>query len=129
MNCKSVSTEDAKANMAKRYKEICRMQTQLATKAAEDEKAYNIVVSAFTKIFIDLDASDVAQGKEISTSTTIHNDIENKTSNETGDKIKGFKTKRKTHVGSRRLKGALERAKSKKKIVHEDSPSQKVIFT
>ncbi|KAM6547360.1 hypothetical protein CsatB_019036 [Cannabis sativa] len=125
MNCKSVSTEDAKANMAKRYKEICRMQTQLATKAAEDEKAYNIVVSAFTKIFIDLDASDVAQGKEISTSTTIHNDIENKTSNETGDKIKGFKTKRKAHVGSRRLKGALERAKSKKKIVHEDSPSQK----
>ncbi|XP_062088519.1 protein FAR1-RELATED SEQUENCE 5-like [Humulus lupulus] len=124
MQSKSVSVEDAKAKMAKRYKEVCRMQTQLATKAAEDEKAYKIVVSAFSKIFVDLDANDRAQGKEISTSTTRHNDIENKNNNGISDQIKGFKTKRKAHGGSRRIKGALERAKNKKKMVKEDSPSQ-----
>ncbi|XP_062103042.1 protein FAR1-RELATED SEQUENCE 9-like [Humulus lupulus] len=115
LKSKSVSVEDAKAKMKKRYKEVCRMQTQLATKAAEDEKAYKIVVFAFSKIFIDLDANDRAQGKEISTSTTRHNDIENKN---------WFKTKRKAHGGSRRIKGALERPKNKKKMVKEDSPSQ-----
>ncbi|XP_062103485.1 protein FAR1-RELATED SEQUENCE 5-like [Humulus lupulus] len=127
LKSKSVSVEDAKAKMAKRYKELCRMQTQLATKAAEDEKAYKIVVSAFSKIFIDLDANDRAQGKEISTSTTRHNDIENKNNNGISDQIKGFKTKRKAHGGSRRIKGALERAKNKKKMVKEDSPSQQIL--
>ncbi|XP_062093608.1 protein FAR1-RELATED SEQUENCE 9-like [Humulus lupulus] len=103
---------------------LCAHILKLAKKAAEDEKAYKIVVSAFSKIFIDLDANDRAQGKEISTSTTRHNDIENKNNNGISDQIKGFKTKRKAHGGSRRIKGALERAKNKKKMVKEDSPSQ-----
>ncbi|KAF7129300.1 hypothetical protein RHSIM_Rhsim10G0077500 [Rhododendron simsii] len=49
--------EDPQAMMGKRYKELCRLCTQLATRAAETEEAYNIALNCLKKIAEEVDAS------------------------------------------------------------------------
>ncbi|PSS16368.1 Protein FAR1-RELATED SEQUENCE like [Actinidia chinensis var. chinensis] len=66
INAKSGSTttcartnliEDPKAMMGKRYEQLCRLCTQLATRAAETEEAYNIALDYLKKIAEEVDAS------------------------------------------------------------------------
>ena len=43
--------------MGRRYKEECRLCTQLATRAVETEEAYNIALDCLKKIAEEVDAS------------------------------------------------------------------------
>ncbi|XP_058216650.1 protein FAR1-RELATED SEQUENCE 9-like [Rhododendron vialii] len=49
--------EDPKAMMGRRYKELCRLCTQLATRAAETEETYNIALDCLKKVAEEVDAS------------------------------------------------------------------------
>ncbi|TXG73183.1 hypothetical protein EZV62_001762 [Acer yangbiense] len=53
---KSSLNEDAKASMAKRYRDLCRLQTQVATKAAMTEQTYEIAMNSLYKVIEDVEA-------------------------------------------------------------------------
>ena len=48
------TNEDSKASMGRCYKELCILQTQIETKGAEAEEAYNIVICDFNKILEEI---------------------------------------------------------------------------
>ena len=61
------SIDDPKVNMGRHDKNLCRMQTQIATKAEESKETYKIVVSEFNNILEDVDAYVSNQGTKSST--------------------------------------------------------------
>ncbi|XP_020409148.1 protein FAR1-RELATED SEQUENCE 5 [Prunus persica] len=52
----SSSTNDPKVEIVKRYRELCRFHTQLATRAAGCGKAYEIVIRRLNQTFDEVDA-------------------------------------------------------------------------
>ncbi|KAH7854625.1 hypothetical protein Vadar_016063 [Vaccinium darrowii] len=59
--CASTLVEDPKAMMGIRYKELCRLCTQLATRVAEAEEAHKIALNALKKIAEEVDASLIGE--------------------------------------------------------------------
>ena len=124
-NIKTV--EDRKASMARRYKELCRMQTQIATKAAESEEAFNIAIRGLNKILEDVDGSSKSQDIEKSTSGILRNCNNNNILDGIG-RVKGIKTKERVRGTFNRPKGALERTKKKKKCPQYERLSAQQVF-
>ncbi|KAH7847219.1 hypothetical protein Vadar_023420 [Vaccinium darrowii] len=117
--CLSSIPEDPTAMMGRRYKELCRLHTHLATRAAETEKAYGIVVDGLNKILEEVEASltGVETDEGVETNETFlgsQNGVfeDNEAHDEgIGKKVKGLKVKEKTNgKSSKRPKSALERA-------------------
>ncbi|XP_060667884.1 protein FAR1-RELATED SEQUENCE 5-like [Ziziphus jujuba] len=111
--------EDPKVSLARRYKDLCRLQTQVATKATETEETYKIARTALAKILEDVDAylKDNDIGKSISKI------IEATTVPSASEKIKGIKNKKRVHGKSTRPRNALERVRKKKNVALGE-PSQ-----
>ncbi|XP_048323604.1 protein FAR1-RELATED SEQUENCE 5-like [Ziziphus jujuba] len=65
--------EDPKVSLARCYKDLCRLQTQVATKAAETEEIYKIARTALAKIleYVDAYLKDNNIGKSISKSQRV----------------------------------------------------------
>ncbi|KAI3940961.1 hypothetical protein MKW92_033439 [Papaver armeniacum] len=53
----STSAEDPKVAIARRYREICRLRIQLATRASATDKAYEIAIAGLNKTLAEVDAS------------------------------------------------------------------------
>nr|XP_048321706.1 protein FAR1-RELATED SEQUENCE 5-like [Ziziphus jujuba var. spinosa] len=111
--------EDPKVSLARRYKDLCRLQTQVATKAAETEETYKIARTALAKILEDVDAylKDNNIGKSISKI------VETTTVPSASEKIKGIKSKKRVRGKSTRPRNALERVRKKKNVALGE-PSQ-----
>nr|KYP70189.1 Protein FAR1-RELATED SEQUENCE 4 [Cajanus cajan] len=120
----SIIHEDPKAKIGMRYKDICRMQVQLATKGAITEETYNIAISYLTKAMNDIDVCLEGRDKEVSTSDGSLINIEKGWCSGNKDNVKGIKTKERFRGSSTRPKGILERRK-KKKTMQQDEPSIK----
>ncbi|XP_062114158.1 protein FAR1-RELATED SEQUENCE 5-like [Humulus lupulus] len=102
-------SEDPKIAMVNRYQELCRLfQTCVVTKASKSEKAYNYAKSGLRKIVEEID--------DPSNDQIIHSYDENQYSSREMNNIKGIKTKGKVRGKSSRPKGALEKARKKKKV-------------
>ncbi|KAM6555987.1 hypothetical protein CsatB_003006 [Cannabis sativa] len=106
--------------MGLRYKDLCRMQTQVSTKSAEYEETYVIALDGYNKILEDVD--EFIRQKEANKffgSTNLHDKSlpAGITINKGENNIKGVKLKEKLHGKSTRPKGALEKARKKKKTV------------
>ncbi|KAK0575370.1 hypothetical protein LWI29_038009 [Acer saccharum] len=122
---KSSLNEDAKASMAKRYRDLCRLQTQVATKAAMTEQTYEIAMNSLYKVIEDVEAH--MRGMEVQdldSSNNQGNTLPTSDGNVMDGKIKGVKTKGRPHGKSGRFKSALERATKKKKVVQKKSSLQ-----
>ncbi|KAG5562913.1 hypothetical protein RHGRI_005599 [Rhododendron griersonianum] len=131
MNAKSGNTtstsassiqDDPKAMMGIRYKELCRLHTHLATRAAESEKAYEIALDGLHKILEEVET--ILGGVEIHETflETSHeqNDVVEDDAiihdEGTGNKVKGLKVKERTNgKSSKRPKSALEKATRNKR--------------
>ncbi|KAL2513109.1 Uncharacterized protein Adt_18709 [Abeliophyllum distichum] len=111
----SATNEDPKANMARRYKELCRLQTQIATRGSETEEAYNIVIHGFNNILEDIDAITSTRHLHSSTSSIMHNRNYSNIVDGVGI-IMGIKRKGRVRGSSGKPKNALEKGKKKKKI-------------
>nr|XP_048324128.1 protein FAR1-RELATED SEQUENCE 5-like [Ziziphus jujuba var. spinosa] len=111
--------EDLKVSLERRYKDLCRLQTQVATKAAETEETYKIARTALAKILDDVDAylKDNNIGKSISKI------VETTTIPSASEKIKGIKNKKRVRGKSTRSRNALERVRKKKNVALGE-PSQ-----
>ena len=107
------NNEDPKAQIANRYRELCRVQTLIATNVAETEETYNIAVTGFNKILEEVEAHRKAEEVHKPNSSRIHVRDEKK--------IKGVKKKERVCGKSSRPKGALEKAYKKKRVTQEKS--------
>ncbi|KAG5535390.1 hypothetical protein RHGRI_023225 [Rhododendron griersonianum] len=124
--------EDPKAMMGRRYKELCHLCTQLATRAAETEEAYNIALDCLKKIAEEVDASLTGESFDGTSNANNSASLENKATLGEGieKRVKGLKVKeRATGRSSKRPRNALERAiKSKRTPVNNlnsmDNPIQ-----
>ncbi|KAG5521381.1 hypothetical protein RHGRI_033821 [Rhododendron griersonianum] len=114
--------DDPKAMMGIRYKELCRLHTHLATRAAESEKAYEIALDGLHKILEEVET--ILGGVEIHETflETSHeqNDVVEDDAiihdEGTGNKVKGLKVKERTNgKSSKRPKSALEKATRNKR--------------
>ncbi|KAH7851813.1 hypothetical protein Vadar_016811 [Vaccinium darrowii] len=111
--CASTPIEDPKAMMGMRYKELCRLCTQLATRAAETEEAYKIALNALKKIAEEVDASLIGETFQGTPHANIIASQEiNEVTYDEGSKkkAKGLKVKKRTTKSSKRPRSALERA-------------------
>ncbi|KAH7867302.1 hypothetical protein Vadar_031644 [Vaccinium darrowii] len=110
--------DDPKAMMGIRYKELCRLCTQLATRAAETEEAHKIALNALKKIAEEVDASLMGEPLHETSNAIIiaSQEITETTYGEGSEKrAKGLKVKKRTTRSSKRPRNALERAiKSKR---------------
>ncbi|XP_060672413.1 protein FAR-RED IMPAIRED RESPONSE 1-like [Ziziphus jujuba] len=111
--------EDPKVSLARRYKDLCRLQTQVATKAAETEETYKIARTALAKILEDVDT--YLKGNNIGKS--ISKIVETTTVPSANEKIKGIKNKKRVRGKSTRPRNALERVRKKKNVALGE-PSQ-----
>ncbi|KAK1552896.1 hypothetical protein Q3G72_025285 [Acer saccharum] len=122
---KSSLNEDAKASMAKRYRDLCRLQTQVATKAAMREQTYEIAMNSLYKVIEDVEAH--MRGMEVQdldSSNIQGSTLPTSDGNVMDGKIKGVKTKGRPRGKFGRFKSALERATKKKKVVQKKSSLQ-----
>ncbi|XP_057478205.1 protein FAR1-RELATED SEQUENCE 9-like [Actinidia eriantha] len=111
--CVSTPVEDPKVMMGTRYKELCRLCTQLATRAAETNEAYKIALNALKKIAEEVDASLIGKTfhETPHVNITASQEINEATYGEGSQKkVKGLKVKKRTTKSSKRPRGALERA-------------------
>ncbi|KAL2502364.1 Uncharacterized protein Fot_36212 [Forsythia ovata] len=109
--------------MARRYKELCRLQTQIATRGSETEESYNIVIRGFNKILEDIDASTSTQHLQYSTSSITHNCNDNNIVEGVGI-VTGIMHKERVCGSSVRPKNTLEKGKKRKKVVQIQQDSQ-----
>ena len=63
--------------MAKRYRDLCRLQTQVATKAAMTEQTYEIAMNGLYKVIEDMEAH--MRGMEVQNLDFSNNLIEHST--------------------------------------------------
>ncbi|XP_048332782.1 protein FAR-RED IMPAIRED RESPONSE 1-like [Ziziphus jujuba] len=111
--------EDPKVSLARRYKDLCRLQTQVATKATKTEETYKIARTALAKILEDVDA----YLKDNNIVKSISKIVETTTVPSASEKIKGIKNKKRVHGKSTRPRNALERVRKKKNVALGE-PSQ-----
>ncbi|XP_060972534.1 protein FAR-RED IMPAIRED RESPONSE 1-like [Cannabis sativa] len=127
---KSINSEDPKARLGLRYKDLCRRQTQVSTKAAEYEETYIIALNSFNKIMEDVDAFlRQKETNKIPSSSNSNVKIlayDGLTINRDEKNIKGVKFKEKVCGKSTRPKSALEKARKNKKIIQENTSPEKV---
>ncbi|KAG5545088.1 hypothetical protein RHGRI_017525 [Rhododendron griersonianum] len=124
--------EDPKAMMGRRYKELCHLCTQLATRAAETEEAYNIALDCLKQIAEEVDARLTGESFDGTSNANNSASMENKATLGEGieKRVKGLKVKeRATGRSSKRPRNALERAiKSKRTPINNlnsmDNPIQ-----
>ncbi|KAH7862821.1 hypothetical protein Vadar_009995 [Vaccinium darrowii] len=111
--CASSPVEDPKAMMGIQYKELCRLCTQMVTRAVETEEAYKIALNALQKISEDVDASLTGQTfhETSHANMSASQEINEATyGEETEKRVKGLKVKERTTRSSKRSRGALQRA-------------------
>ncbi|XP_042380198.1 protein FAR1-RELATED SEQUENCE 5-like [Zingiber officinale] len=105
---------DPKVLQNMRYKDLCGLNVQLVTKAAERNDTYKVVKDVMLSLCkmvddkLQVNESNIQQSKVSQESW----EFDYGEGNSTG--VKGIKTKKKT-VSSKRLKGGLERTSRKKK--------------
>ncbi|CDP17275.1 unnamed protein product [Coffea canephora] len=99
----------------KRYRDLCRLYTQLVTKAAQAEETYKIAKEGLLKILDLVDARLHQEGSsnEMSNAAKVSNPTNN-TTNASGINIKGIKKKMKT-ISGKRLKSSLEKATKRRR--------------
>ena len=124
----NTTNEDPKANMGRRYKELCRLQTQIATKASEDEETYRFALSRLSKILEDLDSCLRKRVGEKPNSSNSNVQMMSTNNVNASSSIKGIKAKEKVRGRSIRPQGALEKAKKKNKVVRQNFSSKEVIL-
>ncbi|KAH7857951.1 hypothetical protein Vadar_018249 [Vaccinium darrowii] len=111
----SISQEDPKAMMGRRYKELCRLSTQLATRSVETEKAYKITLDGFHKLLEEVDV--ILRRDEVEELLAKEqNESNNLDTASIGKRVRGIKVKERTRIKtSKRSRSALEGATKKKK--------------
>ncbi|XP_027062786.2 protein FAR1-RELATED SEQUENCE 5-like [Coffea arabica] len=118
---------DPKLVSSMRYRELCRIYVQLATRAAETEETYKIAKDSLLKMLEEVDAKlqgEVASQK--SNETTNRMSQSGKAVGEgSGNKIKGIKAKAKTTSG-KRLRSSLEKVSNKRKSTNKSRGGAKV---
>ncbi|XP_026384031.1 protein FAR-RED IMPAIRED RESPONSE 1-like [Papaver somniferum] len=129
----SVGTNDRKVDTVRRYKELCRLHIQLATRASGSEEAYKISLLALSNTLKEVDAK--LRGLKV------QEDLENQNISPAVDKeinlnasfnvdnynVRGIKIRPKTTIdtSSVRPKNVLEKAvNSKKKRISKTMESQ-----
>ncbi|KAF7148989.1 hypothetical protein RHSIM_Rhsim03G0106600 [Rhododendron simsii] len=114
--------DDPKAMMGIRYKELCRLHTQLATRAAESDKAYEIALDGLHKILEEVETilggvemhptsleTSLVQSDVVEDDAIIHDEG-------AGNKVKGLKVKERANgKSSKRPRSALEKATRNKR--------------
>ncbi|PON38681.1 hypothetical protein PanWU01x14_310790 [Parasponia andersonii] len=107
--------------MANHYQELCRFQTRIVTKAAENEKTYEIAISGLKKILKNINAN--LRGREIEKpSSNFHTQMvyaqnESEFHNNDENNIRGIKIKGRARDKSSRPKSSLEMAKKEKRVL------------
>ncbi|KAL7229944.1 hypothetical protein ACSBR2_008483 [Camellia fascicularis] len=112
-----ISYEDPKAMIGRQYKELCRLCTQLATRATKMEKTYKIALDGLNKILEEVNASlrGVVIKKTCLRTSHANNNLFKQNETICVDGI-AIKVKERTNSkSSKRPKSALERATKKKK--------------
>nr|XP_027062985.1 protein FAR1-RELATED SEQUENCE 5-like [Coffea arabica] len=115
-NCCNINNDlDPKVTFTKRYRDLCRLYTQLVTKAAQAEETYKIAKEGLLKILDLVDARLHQEGSsnEMSNAAKVSNPTNN-TTNASGINIKGIKKKMKT-ISGKRLKSSLEKATKRRR--------------
>ncbi|KAI8574012.1 hypothetical protein RHMOL_Rhmol01G0320800 [Rhododendron molle] len=133
MNAKSGNTtttsassiqDDPKAMMGIRYKELCRLHTHLATRAAESEKAYEIALDGLHKILEEVETilGGVKIHETFLETSHVQNDVVEDDAiihdEGAGNKVKGLKVKERTNgKSSKRPRSDLEKVtRNKRKL-------------
>ncbi|XP_016652765.1 PREDICTED: protein FAR1-RELATED SEQUENCE 5-like [Prunus mume] len=118
--CNVSSENDSKVEIVRRYRELCRLHTQLATRASESKDAYETAILGLNNTLRDVDAclkkkasqeptqviSKTTSASKLNEYICIDDDI---------IKVRGIKTKTKVVGNSKRPKNALEKLTKKKK--------------
>ncbi|BBG96012.1 hypothetical protein Prudu_004690 [Prunus dulcis] len=117
----SSSTNDPKVEIVRRYRELCRLHTQLATRAAGCGKAYEIVIRRLNQTFDEVDAclkekSSQEMCEVISPVINSRSEL-NECINVDDDIIKarGIQIKERVVGSSKRPKNALEKLTKKRR--------------
>ncbi|BBN69248.1 hypothetical protein Prudu_843S001100 [Prunus dulcis] len=117
----SSSTNDPKVEIVRRYRELCRLHTQLATRAAGCGKAYEIVIRRLNQTFDEVDAclkekSSQEMCEVISPVINSRSEL-NECINVDDDiiKVRGIKIKERVVGSSKRPKNALEKLTKKRR--------------
>ncbi|XP_020426620.1 protein FAR1-RELATED SEQUENCE 5 [Prunus persica] len=117
----SSSTNDPKVEIVRRYRELCRLHTQLATRAAGCGKAYEIVIRRLNQTFDEVDAclkekSSQEMCEVISLVINSRSEL-NECINVDDDiiKVRGIKIKERVVGSSKRPKNALEKLTKKRR--------------
>ncbi|KAI8525043.1 hypothetical protein RHMOL_Rhmol13G0197500 [Rhododendron molle] len=116
--------DDPKAMMGIRYKELCRLHTHLATRAAESEKAYEIALDGLHKILEEVETilGGVKIHETFLETSHVQNDVVEDDAiihdEGAGNKVKGLKVKERTNgKSSKRPRSALEKVtRNKRKL-------------
>ncbi|KAM1189748.1 hypothetical protein ACFX2J_025390 [Malus domestica] len=109
------SKDDPKANIVRRYKELCRLHIQLATRAAESPEAYEIAISRLNKTLGEVDACLKEKETQQPTQVNASELSETICIDDNVIQVRGIKTKEKVAGNSKRPRNALEKATKKKK--------------
>ncbi|KAM1292043.1 hypothetical protein ACFX13_019393 [Malus domestica] len=109
------SKDDPKTNIVRRYKELCRLHIQLATRAAESPEAYEIAISRLNKTLGEVDACLKEKATQQPTQVSASKLSETICIDDNVIQVRGIKTKEKVAGNSKRPRNALEKATKKKK--------------
>ncbi|XP_027067800.1 protein FAR1-RELATED SEQUENCE 5-like [Coffea arabica] len=114
-SCNINNDLDPKVLFTKRYRDLCRLYTQLVTKAAQAEETYRIAKEGLLKMLDLVDARLHQEGlsNEMSNATKGSSPTNN-TTNASGINIKGIKKKTKT-ISGKRLRSSLEKATKRRR--------------
>ncbi|KAM0913782.1 hypothetical protein ACQ4PT_011951 [Festuca glaucescens] len=112
--------EDPKARMSNRYKELCKIFTRIAARAAESDESYDHAANCVEQLALDVEKSlKIRTDPDLGNSSTSEGlDINTERiskHNEGLGKPLGVKVKEKAVRGSRRPVGGFEKATGKKK--------------
>lgn len=123
--CNVSSENDSKVEIVRRYRELCRLHTQLATRASESKDAYESAILGLNNTLRDVDACLKKKASQeptqaISTTTSASKLNEYICIDDDIIKFRGIKTKTKVVGNSKRPKNALEKLTKKKKLRNKE---------
>ncbi|CAL8151977.1 unnamed protein product [Prunus armeniaca] len=118
--CNVSSENDSKVEIVRRYRELCRLHTQLATRASESKDAYETAILGLNNTLRDVDACLKKKASQEPTQVIPKTTSASKLNeyiciDDDIIKVRGIKTKTKVVGNSKRPKNALEKLTKKKK--------------
>ncbi|KAL3509230.1 hypothetical protein ACH5RR_028631 [Cinchona calisaya] len=115
---------DEKVFLSVRYRDLCRLYTQLITRAVESEETYKFAKDGLLKMLevVDAKLQHEKLNFEFPSPKTNDSNLKKAMSNASGIKFKGIKRKIKTRSG-KRLKSALKKACKRKRATNKSSSS------